>query len=165
MLCHYNGGWYVESTTPQRGLCSNHRKKYRGIEDENFDTVIQIADDVFKALKGPLATTTATTPGVATTTKENKEETSNSEVAAYNSAKRGRGNQGRGRGATRSNRGNRGYGQTRGAARVHLDGAPSNACSQLKQYGKQAFFCREPLSCPWVSYVTGKSKDPTTTTT
>ena len=78
----------------------------KSIEGDNFDTVIQIADDVFKALKGPLATTTATTPAVATTTKEIKEETSTSEVAAYN---RGRGYQGRGRGATRSNRGNRGY--------------------------------------------------------
>ena len=133
----------------------------KSIEGDNFDTVIQIADDVFKALKGPLAATTTTTPAVAATTKESKEtETSAAEVAAFN---RGRGYQGRGRGATRQYRGSRGYRQTRGAARVHPDGAPTNACSQHKQYGKQAFFCREPLSCPWVSYVTGKSQNPTTT--
>ena len=132
----------------------------KSIEGDNFDTVIQIADDVFKALKGPLAATTATTPAVAATTKDSKEtETSTTEVAAFN---RGRGYQGRGRGATRQYRGNRGYRQTRGAARVHPDGAPTNACSQHKQYGKQAFFSREPLSCPWVSYVTGKSQNPTT---
>ena len=136
----------------------------KSIEGENFDTVIQAADDVFKALKGPLATTNTTTPAVATTTKESKEETSNPEVSAYNNNSRGRGYQGRGRGATRSRGTYRGYRQSRGAARVHPDGAPSNACSQHKQYGKQAFYCREPLSCPWVSYVTGKAQNPTTTT-
>ena len=128
----------------------------KSIEGDNFDAVIQIADDLFKALNGPLVATTATTPAVAATTKE--AETPPTEVAAIN---RGRGYQGRGRGATRQYRGTRGYRQTRGAARVHPDGAPTNACSQHKQYGKQAFFCREPLSCPWVSYVTGKSQNTT----
>merc|ERR1711929_25740 len=34
----------------------------KSIEGDNFNTVIQNADDVFKPLKGPLATTTVTTP-------------------------------------------------------------------------------------------------------
>ena len=121
----------------------------------SYKDVIQVADDVFKALNGPLAATTATTPAVAATTKET--ETPQTEVAALY---RGRGYQGRGRGTTRQYRGTRGYRQSRGAARVHPDGAPSNACSQHRQYGKQAYYCREPLSCPWVSYVTGKAQNP-----
>ena len=123
----------------------------KSIEGENFDKVLQIADDVFKALNGPLAATSAVTPAVAAT----KEETLQTDVAAYT---RGREYQGRGRG--RSYRGGRGYGQSRGAARVHPDGPPQNACTQHKQYGKQAYYCREPLSCPWVSYVTGKAQNP-----
>ena len=126
----------------------------KSIEGENFDTVLQIADDVFKALNGPLAATSATTPAVAATTKE--AETPQTDVDAF----RGRGYQGRGRGYTRPYREGRGYRQSRAAARVHPDGPPSNACSQHRQYGKQAYFCREPLSCPWVSYVTGKAQNP-----
>ena len=126
----------------------------KSIEGENFDKVLQTADDVFKALNGPLAATSAATPAVAATSTE---ETPQTDIAAYN---RGRGYQGRGRGNSRPYRGGRGYRQSRGAARVHPDGAPSNACSQHKQYGKQAYFCREPLSCPWVSYVTGRAQNP-----
>ena len=125
----------------------------KSIEGENFDKVLQDADDVFRALNGPLAATSAVTPAVAAATTEEMPQT---DVAAYT---RGRGGyQGRGRG--RNNRGGRGYGQSRGAARVHPDGPPQNACAQHRQYGKQAYYCREPLSCPWVSYVTGKAQNP-----
>ena len=36
----------------------------------------------------------------------------------------------------------------------HPDGPPENCCKMHRQFGKSAYFCTAPHSCPWHNYTT-----------
>ena len=118
---------------------------------ENFDSIVQLADDIFanttqpasvSAIRGAAASSplNETQPGLQYPVPE---------VAAFRNS-RGRGRGGRGRGS-------RGRGQPqqqqqprhRGAKHPDLPAGEWRGCGMHFKFGKGAYFCSDPSSCPW----------------
>ena len=116
------------------------------LEGQSFETTLKLADDVFKAMTGPLTvattTTTAKTPG--------------SENQAVDAFKQTRGRPyGRSRGGYRGRGGRGGTGkpQEGQTQTVHPDKPPQGCCKQHVRYGRSSYYCVQSASCPWKSYV------------
>ena len=75
------------------------------------------------------------------------------QVAAAARGQPYRGGRSRGRGAPSRGRGQTGQQRAPGdRGNPHPDGPPPSACNTHYKYGRGAFKCRKPDSCPWASY-------------
>ena len=123
----------------------------------NFDRVTQLADDIFQtnpaksisAIAAPAPSLDETQPGLQYPVPE---------VAAV----RGAG----GRGRSRGGRSRGGRGQGRGGAQPQprhtgtkhpdLPAGEWRGCGMHFKFGRGAFFCSDPSSCPWKDVYTAK---------
>ena len=139
-----------------------------------FDEVLELADDIFES-RSAISSVAAVTQ---VNTTSNLDETqpaipyANPQVSAVSRGRGGRGGRGRGRG-----RGGRGGGggsgqnqnnqnQNSGAAssgpkhkgtkHPDLPAGDWQGCSMHFRWGRGAFFCSEPASCPWKNVYTTK---------
>ena len=159
----------------KRHLADNIRAgiAHYNLSKENFNEVLQRADDIFQSRSGT-GTVAATTVSLDET--QPAIPYAAPEVAAVSRGRGGRGRGGRGRG-----RGNRGGGQN-SRPQPAAEGASSNSssssgpkhkgtkhpdlpagewqgCSMHFRWGRGAFFCSEPASCPWKNvYATKPAK-------
>ena len=133
---------------------------------QNLEAILQLADDIHEDTKQASATVAAV--------KSSLDETqpaipyANQEVAAVN---RGRGRGGRGRGSGNRGRGGRGGGAAasgasatgttprhKGTKHPDLPAGDWKGCSMHFKWGRSAFFCSEPATCPWKDVFTPKQK-------
>ena len=121
----------------------------------SYETVLQKADDVYASLAAPAAAVSA----VAMPAEDEQEDL---EVAAFGRPNRGqqRGGRSRGRsrgqsrggqqrGAPRGGGASAGQVQTRNRDTRHPDGPPESACRNHWKFGRSAYFCNSPDTCPW----------------
>ena len=149
----------------RRKLPQQVKSRIAGMSLKNdFETVIQLADDCFATLQPQQVSFVA-----AAETAESPQTAQALEVAAV----------GRGRGQNRGQQYNRGYSGSRGAPRGGQRGGqrgggagqhgqagqqqggdtpPEDACYQHKRYGRKAYFCSDPDSCPWRYQTTPRPK-------
>ena len=134
---------------------------------QNYDVVLQLADDVYASLDAPA------TARVAATQEAAPAPAGNDEIAAYGRGGQGRGQRGRSRGRSRGRGGRGGYqsggqqqqqqrgGATRSTGRNpnerHPDGPPENSCKIHWLWGRQAYFCADKENCPWKNFVTNRN--------
>ena len=131
------------------------------LNKENFEAAIELADKIFTSTTNP---SVASVSAVRAQTQSADETLpaipyAQQEVAAIRGSGRGRGRGRRGRGG-RSNRGGAGAGgatgtQTasqprhKGTKHPDLPNGEWRGCQMHFRWGKSAFFCSEPSSCPW----------------
>ena len=140
---------------------------------ENFENVLQKADDAYASLKEPAravnyvaaAVQPAPLAGAAAAAQPDDQP---AEVAAFGRARRGGQGRGQGRGQSRG----RGGGQQRqgqrpgqqqqqpqqqqagrGRAKRHPDNPPENSCKIHWQWGRSAYFCADIDNCPWANVI------------
>ena len=124
-------------------------------DKDSFDATVQLADKIF-ATQMPRQVAAISATGGASALDETQHAIPYAEVAAI----RG-GNRGRGRGRGRGNRGRGGQGQPQTQARrgaKHPDLPPGDFkwCNMHFKFGKGAYFCADPSSCPWKDITTPK---------
>ena len=132
-------------------------RSYLANLDFNKDTcqaVFEAADKVFLSSRPPevsagVAAITQPAPSSSTTSADQ------SQVAAVRPSgprrtQRGRAN--RGRGGSNSS----GTGQSRPARPSSTTEAPSGCCNNHKKWAGDAWYCLEPLTCPWVNKISAK---------
>ena len=146
----------------------------------NFDTVIEKADEVFLATKAAAPTVAAVksksknetakkaaavpTPGPSEDMDDSADQPAfdqwnqlTAELAAFN--KNFRKQRGKGRGA----RGGPGKPQPKGAgsgrgAKPSSEDPPPGCCAIHQQHGRSAYYCLDPSKCPWKDYTTPRPK-------
>ena len=151
-----------------REMPENIRDYLAGKKFDNttYKSLIEVADAKYESSqKSP------STPVVAAAKVQSKQanldETQPAIPYSVDAIQRGGrgGRGGRGRGNGRGGRGGRGRGQARPQNNSnsndtsgtnwptpkHPDGAPSGSCFNHHTYGRQAYHCTDPLSCPWAS--------------
>ena len=128
---------------------------------DTFNQVVQLADDIHATAR-PVGTVAAVT-GSLDETLPALQSSVVPEVAATSRGGRGRGRGGRGRGGRggggrggQSNQSNQNQSQGQNQARArsgtkHPDLPPGewSGCNMHFRWGKGAFFCSEPSTCPW----------------
>ena len=127
---------------------------------QNCKTVFEAADKVYLSTK-----VTEVSAGVAAISKPSNPSDDSSQVAAVRSAaasnrgQRGKNRRGGagGNGVNRSGSGSNSSG-TNGGGKPNKN-VPSNCCRNHKKWAAEAWYCLEPLSCPWVNKIV---KKPTT---
>ena len=133
---------------------------------EDFDKTVKHADYVYNAVKGaqPVAvvtpgnrpTASAVTPADLDSSADapalDQVATLAQEIAAFNKTFKSAKNQmsqGKGGGA----KGGAGKPQHRGRGKPHPDGPPPESCKVHWQYGRNAFYCLQPDTCPWAHII------------
>ena len=133
----------------------------------DLETVLQKADDAYESLGTAGAATVAAVEEGAQADKDD-------EVAAISRSNRGRGynnnrgnntnrGQSRGRGPGRGQRGSWGANSRTTSNRPqdrHPDGPPENACRHHWRWGRSAYHCAQPESCPWKDQCAPKRETP-----
>ena len=130
----------------------------QSVKNNNFDNLLKLADAVYKATKQK------TTPTVAATTPTGTGAEPAEAAALQRGQGRGQSNQrGRGGGNQQNRGGGRGAGNTggngsqggagRGRSERHPDNPPKECCSQHFRFGKTAWYCKKPFTCPWRTFV------------
>ena len=112
-------------------------------DKDTYQEVFESADKVFLSTK-----VTDVSAGIAAINDFSGSAASQGEVAAV----------------TKPNRGGRGRGRGRGG-RGTKPSVPSNCCTNHKKWQSDAWFCLEPLTCPWASKVSAKPTTPQGTST
>ena len=169
----------VVATLWKRHLPSNVRAGIASsvLKKDTFDAIVKLADDIH-ASSAPSAYSVAavrTAPEALDETQPGLQYPVDAEVNAIRNG-RGRGNQGgrggRGGRGNRGNRGGRGGGQSqnqnqqnqasgggpkhKGTKHPDLPAGEWNGCSMHFRWGRSAFFCSEPGTCPWKNVFTTK---------
>ena len=113
----------------------------------NLPKVLQIANAVYRA-----SSATSTVASTAVTPAESTETAGTLPVEAFQRGRgRGRGRFGRGRGGwSQRGRGAAQQGQNKDQKKTtHPDNPPAGCCKQHQKWGKSAYYCVQPSSCPW----------------
>ena len=150
----------------KRNLSSNVRAgiAHTTFNKANFDSIVQLADDIHESHKATAAVAAVslneTQPAIPYASVP--------EVAAAARGGGGRGNRGfrggrgnrGGRGGNQSQRGGQNQGgQQRGTRHPDLPAGESGFCSMHFRWGRSAFFCSDPGSCPWKDVFASKNKN------
>ena len=134
------------------------------LNKDDYEETLELADDIFASRAG------AGTPMVAAVTSLDETQPAIPfpvpEVAAIRGRGRGgraRGRGGRGRGggsaqATQQQSSQGGARQYRGPKHPDLPQGQWTGCQMHHRWGKSAFFCSEPSTCPWKDIFIPKSK-------
>ena len=168
--------WRDQLPTEVKTAVANHSIVGKDVMKDTFE----LADSVFASLQpAPRSKTVAAiarAPAPAALNTSADEPALQMPVAAY--GRGGRGNRGTSRGRGGGNWYQRGGAQAprfqqqrpqqqqQGQPRVrpnkpedrHPDGPPETAC--YWQFGRQATFCRLPMTCPWKDIIAGSAKAP-----
>ena len=114
---------------------------------DTYQAVFQTADKIFLSTK-----TSEVNAGIAAINTGTKVSGEESQVSAFN---RGGGNRNRNRGGGGGNKPNKpqsGNSQSGKPERIrHKSNPPSSCCDNHYRYSDKAWFCMEPLSCPYVN--------------
>ena len=147
----------------QRHLPSNVKAgiAHSKFNKDTFNTVLQLADDIFETTGGA-----SQIPSVAAVQQASLDETqpaipyATAEVAATNFRGRGRGARGRGRGRGRGQQAGQASSgdkpRFRGPKHPDLPSGDWSGCQMHHRWGRGAFFCSEPLTCPWKNVIQPK---------
>ena len=124
---------------------------------ETYRAVFKSADKIFLSTKTAEVSAGVAAIGLNTTAPQEDSSASAPQVAA--TTNRGRPQQQRNRnrqggGGARSGTGT--GGQSKPAKPAKNQNVPSNCCANHKKWSGDAWYCLEPLSCPWVTKVKAK---------
>ena len=111
------------------------------LNDTNFETIMDLADNVYAATLQP--------PKVAAAAARDDES-----ALSLDAFKRNKGQGQKRNNGAKNNNGNAGT-QSQGTAKPptrHTDNAPEGSCFNHVTYGKSAWFCLSPGTCPWKAY-------------
>ena len=117
---------------------------------DTYQDVFKSADKIFLSTKA-----TEVSAGIAAVGLVTKSEDNNPPQVAATSTRGSNRGRGRGRGGNRSGRGG---GQTK--PNNSNKTVPAACCSNHKKWAAEAWYCLEPLSCPWVNKVQAKPAQP-----
>ena len=128
---------------------------------ETFDTVVQLADDIFVSNAPASSMAAIATPSPSLNETQPAMPYPIPEVSAVNrggsNRSRGRGNRGRG-GGGRGSSSQQQQQRNKGAKHPDLPAGEWSGCSMHFKWGRSAHFCSEPASCPWKDIFTAKPR-------
>ena len=115
------------------------------LDPANFEATVKIADIAYHALQAPVTRVAAVQGAGAAVAAV----TATSEVAAVKKSAPAKSSAGAGKKGQAKPRKRRDPADPATWGKPHADGPPPQACMHHHVYGRNAYFCSKPESCPW----------------